>query len=218
MMVAPTEPAPFRALGPVKATPERYGVDFLWGSPLGLMGVQRKEFPGDFLASVTDGRLAKEVGQMRGLDVRVLVLEGRPTWTIEGELVTGFGQPWSKVAHRRYLCSLQAEGVWVLTTDNVDDTVSALCDLEAWSRKPEHRALHTRPGPKRDRWGVVTSRAYQMHLVQGIDGVGPELAERIIDTLGMPFGLRVTEEDLLSVHGVGKKKARQIVKTFGEPA
>lgn len=217
-MVAPTEPAALRSLGTVRLMPERYGVDFMWGSPTsGLVGVQRKEFPGDFLASVTDGRLAKEVAQMQGLDLRALVLEGRPTWTTEGMLASPFGEPWSKAAHRRYLCSLQSEGVWVFGTDNLDDTASFLHDFEVWSRKPEHRALRTRPGVKRDRWGRVTSRAFQVHLVQGIEGVGPELAERIIDTLGMPFGLRVSEEDLQRVHGVGKKKARQIVRAFEEP-
>lgn|SRR5690606_18263517 len=219
MIVAPTEPAVIREAGTrVSTLPERYGVDVLWGSATsGLVGVQRKEFPGDFLASVVDGRLAKEVAQMRGLDIRVLVLEGRATWTTEGQLVTSWGQAWTKTAHRRYLCSLAAEGVWVFSTDNVDDTVTFLRDLHAWTRKPEHRALRTRPGAKRDRWGRVSSRAYQLHLIQGIDGVGPELAERILDTIGMPFGLRVTEEDLLRVHGIGPRTARRIVETFREP-
>ncbi len=216
MMVAPSEPAVLRGLGRTLLLPERYGVDFMWGGHGGLAGVQRKEFPSDFLASVTDGRLSKEVQQMQALSVRALVLEGRPTWSTEGMLATSFGEPWSKSAHRRYLASVQAQGVWVFTTDNIDDTISFLGDLRAWTRKPDHKAMTMRPGAKPDRWGRVTSRAWQRHLVQGIEGVGPELAERIIETLGMPFGLRVTEDDLMRVHGVGKKRARQIMRAFEE--
>src|SRR5512139_620381 len=91
MMIAPTEPAALRALGTVKLTPERFGVDIMWGSTVtGLCGIQRKEIS-DFFASMTDGRLAKERAQMQGLDLRVLVIEGRPMWTTEGVLVSRFG-------------------------------------------------------------------------------------------------------------------------------
>jgi len=218
MMIAPTEPPALRALGTVKLLPERFGVDIMWGSAAqGLVGVQRKEFPGDFVASLEDGRLATQRLQMLGLDVRVLVLEGRGTWTIDGQLVSNYGPPLSRSAFRRYLCSVQAGGVWVQTTDNLDDTIAFVGDLEAWSRKRQHHSGMTRGPVKRNRWGRATSRAFQLHLIQGIDGVGPELAERILDELGMPFGLKVTAEDLMKVRGVGDKKAAQIVRAFEEP-
>ena len=55
MLIAPTEaqhPA-LRALGRVSSTPERCGVDFLFATrATGTVGIQRKAFPADFLASV----------------------------------------------------------------------------------------------------------------------------------------------------------------------
>jgi len=67
MLVAPTEPMTLKALGTVSLVPEDYGSDFLWASPVfGLVGVQRKE-ASDFVASVMDGRLDKELAQMKQL-------------------------------------------------------------------------------------------------------------------------------------------------------
>ena len=218
MMIAPSEPPALRALGSTKLLPERFGADVMWGSAAaGLVGVQRKEFPGDFVASLEDGRLATQRIQMLALDIRVLVLEGRGTWTTEGQLVSNYGPPLSRSAFRRYLCSVQAGGVWVQTTDSLDDTIAFVHDLEAWSRKRQHQSAAHRPGPKGDRWGRVTPRHRQLHLIQGIEGVGPELAGRILDELGMPFGLRVTAEDLKRVHGVGKKTVRAFERPFEEP-
>jgi len=215
VLIAPTEPAALRAIGTVNLTPERHGVDVLWGAAgAGLIGVQRKAFPGDFLASVNDGRLSKELDQMKTLDLAVLVLEGRGTWTTDGVLMHPWGKEWTRQAHRRYLLSVRSRGVWVEWTDSVDDTIGFLRDLEAWVAKPKHRSLSNRPGPKRDSWGRITDRTYARHLVQGLPDVGPELAERIIDKFGVPFRLGVTEKDLLMVQGIGKAKAKRIVRVF----
>ena len=216
-IVAPTERDAIRLLpdARVNLTPERYGVDFLWVTkPAGLVGVQRKAFPSDFIASVTDGRLAKEVGQMQRLDVKVLVLEGRPQWTTEGELVAAYGQRWTVQSHRSFLWSMRAAGVWVDWTDDVDDTVAYVRQMEEWSRKAKHQSLMRRPMGGRDGWGVASNRLFQEHLLMGLPDVGPELAGRIIDTLGMPFGWRVEEADLLRVHGIGKTRARKMMKAL----
>lgn len=212
MLIAPTEAQhpPLRALGRISTTPERCGVDFLWAAKsVGTIGVQRKAFPSDFLSSVDDGRLAKEVAQMRVLDVRVLVVEGRGTWTMDGNLVSRWGQTWTRDQHRSFLWSMRAAGVWVEWSEDVEDTAAVIRGLEKWSRKAKHTSLMRRPGAK-GAWGKPTTREFQLHVLMSLPDVGPELAERILDTLGMPFGWRVGEEDLRRVHGVGKVKARRI--------
>lgn len=214
MLVSPTEPAALRAVGITSQRAEDFGADILWAQRgIGLIGVQRKEFPGDFLASV-GSRLPMQLAKMARLAIAVLVLEGRGVWTTEGELAHGWGQGWTRSQHRRYLCSIRARGIWIEHTDGLDDTVGFLRDLRAWAAKPKHHALAQRDGPPKNSWGQVTSRAWQVHMVQGIDGVGPELAERIVDTLGLPFQLVATEDDLMRVHGVGKVTARRIVRAF----
>lgn len=216
MIISSTEPPLLRALGHVSQVPERYGVDILWHSKVsGLCGIQRKEYPGDFVASVQGGRLSKEIGQMQTLDLRVLLLEGRPNWTTDGKAVGQYVR-WTKTAHRRELCSVQARGVWVLTSDNLDDTIGTIWDVLHWSNKPKHYSTQTRPKPRGDRWGRITNRDWQLHLIQGIDGVGPELAERILDQVGMPFKLGVTEDELLTVKGLGKTRAKRIVRAFDD--
>lgn len=211
MIVAPTEDARLKALGTsVSMVPERFGVDVLWAAKgIGTIGVQRKEFPGDFLASVTDGRLAKEVAQMQALDMRVLVLEGRGNWTVDGELITSWGQPWNRDQHRAYLWSIRSRGIWVEWSDDLEDTIHVVRRLEAWSKKVKHQSLNNRPGPK-GLWGRPTTREYQVHFLSGLPDVGAELAARILDTLGMPVQWNVGEEDLLRVHGIGKVKARKL--------
>lgn len=210
-IVAPTEPAQLKALGRVSLTPERFGADVLFASRLGTVGVQRKAMPGDFLASVTDGRLSKEVSQLQTLDLRVLVLEGRPTWTVDGELVNPWGQTWTRSQHRRFLWSMRLSGVWVEWSDDVRDTCAVIEDLRAWTAKAKHGSLMRRPGVK-GAWGKPTSREWQTHLLESFDGVGADLAGRIIDKFGgAPLAWTVGVDDLMRVHGVGKVKARRMV-------
>lgn len=218
MLVAPSEPKPLAALGTVRPTPERYGADFLFAArPVGLVGIQRKAFPGDFLASLNDGRLEKELSQMRALDVAVLLLEGRGRWTTDGDLIFEHStRPWSRSSHRKYLLSVQAQGVWVMQTDSLDDTAAALADIEAWARKPVHDATRTRPGPRRDGWGRVDDRDWNVHIAKDLPEVGPRLAERVVDHFWPRpvIRLNVTEQELRQVHGIGAVKARRICKPF----
>src|SRR5215472_11777188 len=88
MLISPTEPAEFRVLGEVSSVPELYGADFLmYGPKIGRVGVQRKEI-NDFVASIRDDRLAKEVAQLKSLNVGMLVLEGGVEWTNDGSLLS----------------------------------------------------------------------------------------------------------------------------------
>lgn len=217
MLIAPTEPEELKALGMVTLAPERKGVDVLWGSQAnGLIGVQRKVFPDDFVTSKSDGRLAKEYAQMQALNIRVLLLEGRGMWTSEGVLMHEYGEPWTRSKLRRYLYSVRARGVWVEHSDNLKDTISFLADLHAWAEKPHHRSTEQRPGVKRDGWGRASDRDFLIHFLQGLPDVGPELAGRIVDTIGNPFTLAASEADLLSVQGIGKAKAKRIRRMFGD--
>lgn len=219
MFIAPTEKFLLKYnIGICSPLPEDYGADILWNSELGLVGIQRKEFPGDFLASVHDGRLYREFQQMRELDVAVLLMEGRPTWTTEGQLIRSNGgkrTTWNKTQHRNYLASVQLRGIQIQSTDSVADTVKFIVGFKEWTEKPDHTALVTRPGPKGDRWGKVSNKDFQSHLLQSLPGIGPKQAEAIIQHFGgVPFRLAVSVEELMEVPGIGKGRAEKIVRTF----
>lgn len=214
MLIAPTERPPISNLGKCSSVPEQFGVDILWWTNGQSVGVQRKEV-NDLIASVHDGRLARELAMMKRLSVKVLVVEGKMTWTLDGELITkGFGKPWTRSQHRGLLWSVRSKGIWVEWTDDARDTCVMVEQLESWIGKEKHQSTERRPGPETV-WGQLTNRDYACHLLMGLPGVGVELAGRIVDKFGgVPWQWTVTKEELMTVEGVGKKKAEAMLKVL----
>lgn len=214
MLISSTEPASLRALGKVTTFPELHGVD-IWFVANGLkVGIQRKEFK-DLLASLEDGRLAKEIMQMTNLDYRILIVEGRPTFTNAGELVgKQYGRGWTKAQINGALWSVQAKGLWVHWTDNLAETVEHVQWFEQWFSKNRHDSLERRPGPT-SIWGTKpTSEEYGSYVLQSLPGVGPELAKRVYRKFGLPLKWTITIDDLMTVEGIGKKKAEAMIRAI----
>lgn len=217
MFIGPTEPAAFKHLGTSSLVTEDYGVDFLWQSELGLVGIQRKQFPSDFLASVHDGRLNREYSMMKELGLAVLMLEGQPRFTTEGMLIRERSDKrngWTKSQHRNYLHSVQLQGIQIVQTDSIGDSINYLLDLQVWTNKIDHDSLNTRPGPTGSGWARVTNVDYQIHMLTGLPGIGPKLAKAILAKTGMPFMMTTTLDELMEVPGLGKKKAESILRVF----
>lgn len=139
MDVSPTEPVELQSLGEPSSLPELHSCDVLWSGSTGLVGVQRKTLR-DLSCSLRDGRLAGEVAAMRLLAVRVLLVEGRLRWSPTGFLTTA-RPSLSKDQLRGLLWSAQARGLWVVHTDDLADSVSALSHLHAWVGKARHTSL-----------------------------------------------------------------------------
>lgn len=218
MFVSPTEPKQIKELGIVSSLPEQYGVDIIWDSQMGKVGVQRKVFPGDFLASVHDGRLRREYGQMGGLDLAVLLLEGKGQWTTDGKLIQNRGQSngryqWGRNQHRNYLTSVQLRGIVVHHSDSIQDTLSFIEELQVWSDKGDHDSLSRRGAPT-GVWGIKTNRDWQEYFVQGIPNTGPKKARALLDNVGFPFEIKVSDEEMLSVPGIGKTWVKNLRKVF----
>lgn len=215
MLIAPTEPPALRKVGTVSMVPERYGCDLLFASRGRWFGVQRKEFK-DLLASMRDGRIGQQVAMMDGLEQAMVVIEGMGAakWSTDGELLDG----WARVTRgqiRSLLWSVRDRGIWVDHTDGLADTIQLVQTFETWAKKPGHKSLQTRPGPVGN-WGKATNREWQMHLLQGLPGVGVELAGRILDEVGMPLQWRVGREELLAVKGMGRGKVDRVLACVPE--
>lgn len=212
--VSPTEPPALKALGRPTMLPENFGADVLFPSRLGLVGIQRKEFPGDFLGSVHDGRLTEQRAKLQRCSVRLLVLEGKGKWTTDGELIVPFGPEWSASQHRRYLWSVQLDGIWVSHTANLAETCELVEDMVAWADKSSHGA-GGRPKPK-GQWGSPSDKDWGRHLLTSFDGVGPEMADRIFDHFGeVPMAWTCTPDELAEVHGVGPKRVAKMMRGLG---
>lgn len=224
MLIAPTEPPLLKRLGTVSLTPEAMGVDVLWvasgeeGPPLRI-GIQRKAFPGDFLSSLQDGRLQKELAQMASLDHAFLILEGLGSWTGDGALLLPHS---SRQVTRRhmfgFLASLQSQyRVGWLQTSDLSDTCEAVVALREWFQKPNHLSLTSRPKPVAP-WGSAHSPEWRAWFWQGFPGVGPGTAANLAAAFDpLPFTFTHPSADLRAVKGVGKKRAGEILALLEDP-
>lgn len=208
--VAGTEPKALRAIAD-KVTnkyEKKYGVDVYIEIGDRRAGIQRKELK-DFIASVQDGRLTREVAQMAELDIAMLVIEGTPRWSMDGALVQGkYGARWSFSAHYKYLWSVRARGVWVEGTSNLDDTIDVCKMFAEWFAKEDHTALDQRGSAPKNSFGHRDHEAWQIHILQGFPGVGVGLAKAIIAHFdGVPLEWQADVDELMEVPGIGKMTA-----------
>jgi len=195
--------------------PERFGADILirphrsWG---GWVGVQRKELS-DLLSSLGDGRFSEQVQKLTRCRTGILLIEGRPSWTTDGVLVSSYGRPITRESWRALLWSVRHTGLWVDFTDGLADTLVYLASLDGWLSKERHGSLISRPKPE-GRWGVVGSRDWERHMLMGLPGIGAQLAEAILDTVGYPLRLGVSADELLAVPGLGPRRVAAILAAF----
>lgn len=218
LLISPTEPAQLKALGKVSGVPERFGVDVLILAGGVRTGVQRKKFPDDLMSSLADGRLYSQLPKMMELDRSVLIFEGAGKWTMDGELIHQYTRNFTRGQFLALQYSIIWEfGVHVIHVKDLRETCEALKVLEGWAGKKKHSSLRTRPGAPKDSWGRIGERQQAQHLLQGLPGIGVEMAGRIYDHFGrVPLKWDCTVADLMSVKGVGKVKAEKIWKALGE--
>lgn len=208
--IAPTEPPELRARGMVTGLPELRGCDVMWSAGNLIFGLQRKTCS-DLVGSIYNGKLNHEFEKMAGLNVGVLLVEGKWQWNRDGEWNGSWAgsQRWTRMQMLAYLASVQAKGFWLVQTDELADTIRAVDAMVQWSRKEKHLALDTAPMiPKADRreWVLQTM----------CPGIGPEMTKRLIEANGgeLPLQLTMTEEEILKVPGWGAKRTKQLVESF----
>lgn len=164
--------------------------------------VERKT-PADFAASLADGRLFPQAARLAHSPHRSLVLiEGpttMPTPDVHPHAIQGA------------IVSLAA--LWrlpVLLTTGPSDSLRVLQFLANQAWRPGHRILRRYDRkPKR-----VASR--RIFVLQGLPGVGPVLAVRLLRHLGSVERVVTADVKMLSqVPGVGAKKAARIRELVG---
>ena len=191
--------------------PERYGADVLIiAEGRGKMGIQRKTYPNDLIASLDDGRLARELPLLARTEYPLLIAEGEPMWTADGHLMQSWSSRWTRQQLRNLLRSVwRVHGVMVERTTDINDTASAVLELEEYFKKDTHQSLLTRHKHNKDSWGLGNNREMARFLLQGFPGVGGTLAEQIFDHFGrIPLSWRCDYSELLTVYGIGKKRAQ----------
>lgn len=218
MHISSTEPKRLKQLGHASQLPEKYGVDFLWwrqqpGLKRGWCGVQRKEAK-DLIASIRDGRLARELVQMEPLLHSMVVVEGR--FDRIGELVAAGRSEIPVMLWDAALWALQDRGVKIGYTVNIDETARMIERFKRWTDKSEHSALKkTRNGPPTSTWGKGSNLEYQVHLLTGLPGVGDKLARSIISRFGgVPWRWTINEKQLAEVPGISRDRAKKLIEVL----
>lgn len=217
--IAGSEPSSLRAIGRTSQLPEQYGADIFWISRGNKYGVQRKEVS-DLLSSADDGRLGKELAQLRSAGVHgVLVIEGPVSWTTEGTLNNSHGRVWRVEQWWGLQLSAALEfGIGTVRTKNLSETVKFVQAMVKWSAKDRHGSLLGRPGAQ-GLWGTSpTNEDFAIHLLTSVPGIGPENARAIYQACGntIPLKLSVPWSTLENIKGVGPKKIAALKQLFQE--
>jgi DNA excision repair protein ERCC-4 len=167
--------------------------------------IERKSL-GDFVSSIYDGRVFKQVSELSSKFPRpILLVEGN---VADDERVAG-----NQTIFYGALASLiTAYGVFTIFTDNYLNSALAIKLLM------EHLADERGKGP------LITKpiKSYepslqQLYFISALPGIGPKLARRLLETFKTPKTiLNASIPELAKVEGVGRAKAVKIKKVLEE--
>lgn len=219
-LISPTEPKELRSCGITSSLPETKGADILSYPQGQAFGVQRKTIS-DFIRSVEDGSLARELTALGELPFRVLILEGRPHF-VGGKLaIPGRrihkrkrGGEYTRETFKKMMFSIRyVKGVDVEETDSLGDTIWTLRLLDSYLSQAVHRSFLARP-KLRGEWGITSKMERLMHILQGFDGVGVRIAKNMIDHSGgkLPLQWTISRDEMFSI---SRLSAGKIDKLYG---
>jgi len=178
-----------------------------------MVAAERKRMPSDLIASVQDGRLARECAAMReDAEYRVLLCEGRCHYTADGHLkMGGVDSRWTRTAIRNLLRSVRyVEGVDVEFTDSIPDTVAALVELHNYFDQPQHTSIRSRQRIESD-WPYPTYQERYIYWLQGLPHINIRRARSIAAAYDTPAAVVAAAIDgSLHVKGIGRITAQAI--------
>ncbi|WP_449461604.1 ERCC4 domain-containing protein [Tardisphaera miroshnichenkoae] len=168
--------------------------------------VERKT-ASDFVRSLFDGRLLDQCSRLSSAYPNALLI-------VEGN----FGEEviWRKNPRAFWgaLVALYVEKrVIPFFTPSKEQTANLLVVLakRRWERREAKLQIRQRPR-------VLSLREKQLYVIQGLPGVGTELAERLLKHFGSVRSvMKASESELMAVDGIGKAKASSISSLLDAP-
>lgn len=164
------------------------------------IGVERKSVD-DFLESLIDGKLFKQVSRLRDAYSRpILILEG------EGLLTK------RNISHNAIFGSLVSIivdfGIPIITTKDALETADFLHVMARREQREDKKAVAVR-GEKTS----MSLRERQQFVVEGLPNVSAVIAKRLLDRFGSVRDIvNASDEELQEVDGVGKNIATEILE------
>jgi ERCC4-type nuclease len=139
---------------------------------------------------------------MTQLDQAVLLIEGHWHWRNGVHIRSGY----TLQEYNGLLLSVQSFGVWVVTTECIEDTAAYLLQMERWFAKSEHNSLLRKPKAK-----VPEA----IHILQHFDGISLTRARAIYEYFGrVPLIWDTTREEMMKVPNLGKITVEKLWKAL----
>ena len=160
--------------------------------------VERKTLK-DFAVSIIDGRLFKQMIRLANSNSNcVLILEG----TVNGTIELGV----TREAMQGALITVSLIlGIPVLRSKDPSETARLMVYI---ARQIESMA---RGGVQRQGYRPKNKRKRQLFILQGLPGVGPERAERLLARFGsVEVAISASSSELQTIDGIGKSIADKI--------
>jgi DNA excision repair protein ERCC-4 len=167
--------------------------------------VERKTLK-DFAVSIIDGRLFKQMIRLANSNSKViLIIEGTASDTAE------LGMTREAMQGGLITVSLIL-GIPVLRSKNPSETAKLIVYA---GRQIESMAMG---GVQRHGYRPKTKRKRQLFILQGLPGVGPERAGRLLARFGsVEAAISASSSELQTVDGIGKSVAEKIKWMVSEP-
>lgn len=161
----------------------------------------------DLVRAVVSGRLFSQALRPAAAPLRsAMILEGTSATLAES------GMSWDAIQGALITVNLFC-GLPLLRTRTPEETVRTMCYAARQGRSFATGAL-PRPG-----YRPRGKQARQLFILQGLPGIGPERARRLLARFGSAEGVvRAHAEELRSVRGIGKEVAEKIRWSLEEPS
>lgn len=203
--------------------PEQKGADILIYSKHGLVGIQRKEVPNDFISSFIDGRMTRATSLLQqNCQFTRLVCEGCFRYWPDGTVHLGMTKGKKRIPSRftrKHIHGMLNDiefikGIMIRWTDDIADTVLYIRSVVRFLEGDKHTGLYTRPSAK-GAWYVPTAKDVHLWLLQSFPGVGPSIADSIIERLGgVPLQWTCTLEELMGIPRLSKERAKEMYESL----
>lgn len=185
----------------VEVVEKQLGVaDFLLSE---RVAVERKTVD-DFLQSIIDGRLFKQVKNLKASYKKPLLI-------IEGD--DGLFE--SRNIHPNAICGAMASVsidncVPVIWTKNQKETANFLYVIAKREQLELEKSIQIR-----EKIGILTKNQRQEYIISGLPKISTVLARRLLEHFKTPENIfKANEEELLKVEGIGKDRAKLIRKVL----
>lgn len=161
------------------------------------LAVERKE-ANDFVSSIMDRRLFAQVPLLKATYARPFII-------VEGDLssVRSAIEPAALAGALSYLSVL--EGITVMHTTSAEQTALQLITMARHAIEGLGYEIALRGSKPKDR------RSQAQYLVEGLPGIGPAAAKKLLAHFGSPAKvLSASPEELTQVKGIGAKMAATV--------